>query len=71
MKDLKHIQKFNEHQENLNISDVMNSILNDLQNELDMYKTPLGYQDEEYYIKCDAKVDAYEDAINIVKKYCS
>ena len=55
----------------MNISDVMNSILNDLQHELDIYKNPGGYQDAEYYIKCDAKVDAYEDAINIVKKYCA
>lgn len=25
--------------------------------------------DANYYLACDAKVDAYEDAINIIKKY--
>ena len=29
MKDNKHIKSFNEHQENLNISDVMNSKINE------------------------------------------
>ena len=71
MENNKHIQKFNEHQENLNISDVMNSILNDLQHELDSCRKPMGYQEAEYYAMCEAKADAYEDAINIVKKYCS
>jgi SepF-like predicted cell division protein (DUF552 family) len=52
---------------NSNISDIIKNILKYLQYELDMYKNPGSYQDEEYYIKCDTKVDAYEDAINIVK----
>ena len=34
MKDNKHIQSFNEHQENLNISDVMSSFLTKLQSRL-------------------------------------
>ena len=38
MKDNKHIQSFNEHQENLNISDVSESFLNqDLSKEMDFF----------------------------------
>jgi len=69
MKHLKTSHQLNEASENLNTSDIISSILKDLQNELDMYKNPGGYQDKEYYISCDAKADAYEDAINIVKRY--
>lgn len=50
--------------------DFITNILNDLQFELDNYKHPSGYMDDaNYYLACDAKVDAYEDAINIIKKY--
>ena len=71
MKHLKTPQELKEASENLNISDVMNSILNDLQYELDSCRKPMGYQEAEYYARCEAKADAYEDAIDIVKKYCS
>lgn len=48
---------------------VLDKILNDLKQELDNYNNPSTYEDEEYYIRCSAKVSAFEDAINIVNKY--
>lgn len=71
MKDKKHIKSFNEATENSNISDVMTSILNDLEYEKKYYEEPSSYQEERYYIRCEAKAEAFEEAINIVKKYYS
>lgn len=71
MENNKHIQRFNEHQENLNISDVMSSILNDLEYEKKNYEEPSSYMEDEYYVRCEAKAEAFEEAISIVKKYYS
>lgn len=71
MKHLKTPQQLNEASENLNISDVMSSILNDLEYEKKNYEEPSSYMDDEYYVRCKAKAEAFEEAINIVKKYYS
>ena len=47
MKDNKHIQSFNEHQENLNISDVSDSIKN-RQNEIERCKVRLSKLKDEW-----------------------
>ena len=69
MKHLKTPQQLNESSENLNISDVMSSILNDLEYEKKNYEEPSSYMGDEYYVRCRAKAEAFEEAINIVKKY--
>lgn len=56
---------------NLNISDVMSSILNDLEYEKNNYEEPSSYMEDEYYVRCKAKAEAFEEAISIVKKYYS
>ncbi len=76
MKDNKHIQKFNEHQENLNISDVSDSYDNDWNDafnkvEEGLRNQPIHYKDshnligevylKELYDKCG--ID-FEDGIN-------
>ena len=71
MEHLKTTQELNESQENSNISDVMSSILNDLEYEKNNYEEPSSYMEDEYYIRCKAKAEAFEEAINIVKKYYS
>lgn len=71
MKHLKTRNQLNESSENLNISDVMSSILNDLEYEKKNYEEPSSYMEDEYYIRCKAKAEAFEEAINIVKKYYS
>ena len=55
----------------LHISDVMNSILNDLQERQNDFENPGSYMEDEWYIKCQAKAEAFEEAISIVKKYYS
>jgi len=69
MKDNKHIQSFNEHQENLNISDVMNSVLEDLYNELsDLNDTinNVGSDNHEYYL---GRIKGVESSIQIIEKH--
>ena len=55
----------------LHIYDVMSSILNDLEYEKNNYEEPSSYMEDEYYVRCKAKAEAFEEAINIVKKYYS
>lgn len=56
MKDLKHIKRFNESDENLNISDVMNSKINesisvkDRLNKIERVKKQYGSESNQYII---------------------
>ena len=58
---------------NLNTSDVMSNILNDLEEERLKYevKSRNIYSDIEYQSLIDGKVKGFEEAIKIVKKYYS
>jgi hypothetical protein len=71
MKGNKHIQTFEQHQENLNISDVMNSVLEDLYNELSELNNVINDVDtdrHEYYL---GRIKGVESSIQIVEKHCS
>jgi hypothetical protein len=59
MKDLKHIKRFNESEENLNISDVMNSKLNLYKNILSLFisKLPDDKIILDYFTKDDAHLE--------------
>jgi hypothetical protein len=54
MKDNKHIQSFNEHQENLNISDVRSSKINENQSEME--------REIQNYIKNNLKLKIREES---------
>jgi hypothetical protein len=65
MKDNKHIQTFEQHQENLNISDVMNSIVNEIYSEIDsIEKTQTGF---EYTPRTSKSLDETNKIINVKK----
>jgi hypothetical protein len=76
MKDLKHIKRFNESEENLNseprelgISDVMNSVLTELYNELsDLNDTikNVDFDNHEYYL---GRIKGVESSIQIIEKH--
>lgn len=70
MKDQKHIKSFNEHQENLNISDVMNSILSELKQELEWYNEDEAKTEYTQGMKL-GRQEAMELAMEVIKKYCS
>jgi|GEM_PF-3857041 len=70
MKDNKRIQSFNEHQENLNISDVMNSILSELRQELSWYNEDEAKTQYTQGVK-HGRQQAMELAMEVVQKYCS
>jgi len=63
------LQKDIEIVDKLNIKTDLDKILNELKLNMDYYNNPTTYEDKEYYISCIAKVSAFEEAINIVKKY--
>ena len=85
MKDKKHIKSFGEFNENLNISDVMNSILIDLEKikndhievrseaSYDKYNKLRQFEYNTEYIKArmDGGILALDKAIDVVKRYCS
>ena len=64
-------EQLNESSENLNMSDVMSSILNELEENRLKYnvKSRNVYDDTEYQGFIDGKLDAFEEAIKIVKTY--
>lgn len=68
MNKLNHLKKFNE-SENSDISTIIDSILNELKDRQNDFENPGSYMADEWYIKCDAKAEAFEEAISIVKKY--
>ncbi len=71
MKDKKHIQSFNEHKENLNISDVMNSLLKDLETQLKNSKSmSMSYDDKESVYR-DGVENGLEQSIDLLKEYIS
>lgn len=71
MKDLKHIKKFNESDENLNISDVMNSLLKDLETQLkDSKSMSMSYDDRELVYR-DGVENGIEQSIDLLKEYIS
>lgn len=71
MKNKKHIQSFNEHQENLNISDVMNSLLKDLETQLkDSKSMSMSYDDRESVYR-DGVENGLEQSIDLLKEYIS
>lgn len=71
MKGNKHIRRFNESDENLNISDVMDSILSDLKKLQDEYDNSPCYDDDEFNTIIVGKSKGIEEAISIIKKYYS
>jgi hypothetical protein len=71
MKDLKHIKRFNESEENLNISDVMNSLLKDLETQLkDSKSMSMSYDDRESVYR-DGVENGLEQSIDLLKEYIS
>jgi hypothetical protein len=71
MKDLKHIRRFNESDENLNISDVMNSLLKDLETQLkDSKSMSMSYDDRESVYR-DGVENGLEQSIDLLKEYIS
>jgi|LakMenEpi08Oct12_1017439.scaffolds.fasta_scaffold02703_3 hypothetical protein len=72
MKDLKHIKRFNEAQENLNISDVMNSVIADLEKLVSKYNKAQKNAVDDFDDNVNyGKVRALKEAIEVVKKHCS
>ena len=71
MKHLKTQKQLNEASENLNISDVMNSVLTELYNELselnDIIKN-VGSDNHEYYL---GRIKGVESSIQIIEKHYS
>jgi hypothetical protein len=71
MKDLKHIKRFNESEENLNVSDVINSVLTELYNELSYLNDTIKNVDSdnhEYYL---GRIKGVESSIQIIEKHYS
>ncbi len=75
MKDLKHIKRFNESEENLNISDVMNRLLKDLEQQLKDSKSMTMCYDDREMVYRDGFENGLEQSIDLLKdyisKYCS
>ena len=72
MKDLKHIKRFNEAQENLSISDVMNSVIADLEKLVSKYNKAQKNAVDDFDDNVNyGKVRALKEAIEVVKKHCS
>ena len=72
MENKKNIQTFQQHTDkNLNISDVMNSILSDLKKLQDEYDNSPCYDDDEYNTIIVGKSKGIEESISIIKKYYS
>ena len=42
-------------------------IIEALEEQRESYSKPGGYMEEEWYVKCAAKAEAFEEAIDIVK----
>jgi hypothetical protein len=71
MKHLKTPQELNEASENLNISDVMNSVLTELYNELSDLNDTIKNVDSdnhEYYL---GRIKGVESSIQIIEKHYS
>jgi hypothetical protein len=71
MKHLKTQKQLNEGQENLNISDVMNSVLTELYNELSDLNDTIKNVDSdnhEYYL---GRIKGVESSIQIIEKHYS
>jgi archaellum component FlaC len=76
MKNNKHVESFGKFNENLNISDVMNSILNELEQLKSKYKglsksAVSEFEDNVSHFKYVGRTRGINDAIELVKKYCS
>ena len=79
MKHLKTPQELNESSENLNISDVMNSVLNDYQDKLKDITTKIDSLEKIYHNLSHLKVKEYNilkgkrtqliDSIEVIQKY--
>jgi hypothetical protein len=71
---MKHIRKFEQYSELDDTEDstsIIDNILKDLEYQMGDYKTPSSYMDDEYYVRCKAKAEAFEEAIAIVKRHQS
>jgi hypothetical protein len=71
MKNIKTQKQLNEGQENLNISDVMNSVLTELYNELSYLNDTIKNVDSdnhEYYL---GRIKGVESSIQIIEKHYS
>jgi hypothetical protein len=71
MKHLKTHKQLNEASENLNISDVMNSLLKDLEQQLNDSKSmTMSYDDREMVYR-DGVENGLEQSIDLLKEYIS
>jgi hypothetical protein len=68
MKDNKHIQSFNEHQENLNISDVSHSFDKDISNEIDFFSKQKEAMIDTTMMMFEDKLSS-EDLIKLKKSF--
>jgi hypothetical protein len=77
MKDLKHIKRFNESEENLNISDVISSfslsytdeqLENELKSEVYLRDVPYSMQDGDMEKDPDSVTDAAKAIVNMLKE---
>jgi len=47
--------------------ETLKEILDTLQERLNDFQNPGSYMEEEWYVKCKAKAEAFEEAISIIK----
>ena len=47
--------------------ETLKEILDTLQERVDDFENPGSYMEEEWYVKCKAKAEAFEEAISIIK----
>jgi hypothetical protein len=53
------------------MENLINDVLKELQERQNDFENPGMYQESEWYVKCRAKAEAFEEAIDIVKKHFS
>jgi hypothetical protein len=68
MKDLKHIKRFNESEENLNISDVSHSFDKDISNEIDFFSKQKEAMVDTTMMMFEDKLSS-EDLIKLKKSF--
>jgi hypothetical protein len=66
MKDLKHMQTFEQHQENLNISDVRQRFIDLVDDRIKSLEREMNYtkQGQEFYDKLQERIDELTDLLS-------
>jgi hypothetical protein len=49
-------------------NDVITKVLNELKERQNDFENPGGYMEDEWYVICRAKAEAFEEAVEIVKR---